>query len=49
MPGDIPYLVVGEVLEDSRLELVENGGLVWQDRVSVLDRIWSETFREVLE
>jgi phosphoribosylformylglycinamidine synthase subunit PurSL len=49
MPGDIPYRMVGEVLEDSRLELIENGGVVWQDRVSALDRIWSETFREVLQ
>jgi phosphoribosylformylglycinamidine synthase subunit PurSL len=49
MLGDIPYRVVGEVLEDSRLELIENGGLVWQDRISALDRIWSKTFREVLE
>ena len=49
VPGDLPYRMVGEVLKDSRLELVENGALVWQDRVSALDRIWSETFREVLE
>ena len=47
--GDLPYRMVGEVLEDSRLELLENGDLVWQDRISALDRTWSETFREVLE
>jgi len=49
VPGDLPHRMLGEVLEDSRLELIENGALVWQDRVSALDRIWSETFREVLE
>jgi len=49
VPGDLPYRMAGEVLEDSRLELIENGKLVWQDRISALDRIWSETFREVLE
>jgi len=49
VPHDLPYRMLGEVLEDSRLELIENGALVWQDRVSALDRIWSETFREVLE
>jgi phosphoribosylformylglycinamidine synthase subunit PurSL len=49
VPGDLPYRTVGEVLEDSRLELIENGRPVWQDRVAALDRIWSQTFREVLE
>ena len=47
--SELPYCIVGEVLEDSRLELIENGTLVWQNRVSVLDSIWRETFREVLE
>ena len=49
LPGDLPYRIVGEVRENPRLELVENGRPVWHDRVSALDRIWSETFREVLE
>ncbi len=44
-----PCRVVGEVLEDSRLELNSAGRILWQDRVSALEAIWSRPFREVLE
>jgi phosphoribosylformylglycinamidine synthase len=49
LPHDLPWRMVGQVLEDARLELIGNGKVLWQDRVSALDAIWSKTFREVLE
>jgi phosphoribosylformylglycinamidine synthase subunit PurSL len=49
LPGNLPYRRVGEVLRESRLELIEKGGLVWRDGIPALDGIWSKTFREALE
>jgi phosphoribosylformylglycinamidine synthase len=49
LPADVRWRTLGQVLEDSRLELIENGRVLWQERISTLDTIWSKTFREVLE
>jgi phosphoribosylformylglycinamidine synthase len=49
LASDIPCRMVGQVIEDPRLELIEQGRGIWQDSVSHLNTIWSKTFREVLE
>lgn len=45
----IPHTILGEVVPDSRLTLLEGGRVVWQESVSVLAEDWSKTFREVVE
>jgi phosphoribosylformylglycinamidine (FGAM) synthase-like enzyme len=47
--GDVPYRVIGEVLPDPQLILLERGKVVWQEPNAALDEVWSKTFREVIE
>jgi len=46
---DVPYRVIGEVLPEPQLILLERGKLVWQDATAALGEVWSKTFREVIE
>jgi len=45
----IPHLVIGEVVPESRLSLLEGGRVVLEESISVLAEAWSKTFREVVE
>ena len=47
--GDVPYRVIGEVLPEARLILLEGGKVVWQEPTADLGEVWSKTFREVIE
>jgi phosphoribosylformylglycinamidine synthase len=47
--GDVPYRVIGEVLPDPQLILLESGTVVWQEPTAALAEVWSKTFREVIE
>jgi phosphoribosylformylglycinamidine synthase len=47
--GDVPFRVIGEVLPEPQLILLERGKLVWQDATAALSEVWNKTFREVIE
>jgi phosphoribosylformylglycinamidine (FGAM) synthase-like enzyme len=47
--GDVPYRVIGEVLPEPQLILLDGGKVVWQEPTSALGEVWSKTFREVIE
>jgi phosphoribosylformylglycinamidine synthase len=47
--GDVPYRVIGEVLPDPQLVLLDRGKVVWQEATVALGEVWSKTFREVIE
>jgi phosphoribosylformylglycinamidine synthase len=47
--GDVPYRVIGEVLREPELILLEHGEGVWQEATAVLAEVWRKTFREVIE
>jgi phosphoribosylformylglycinamidine synthase len=47
--GDVPYRVIGEVLPDPQLILLDGGKVVWQEPTAALGEVWSKTFREVIE
>jgi phosphoribosylformylglycinamidine synthase len=47
--GNLPHLVVGEVVPDSQLTLLNGGKVVWQEPIAALAEVWSKTFREVIE
>jgi len=47
--GELPHAVVGEVISDACIEVVEGDSVLWQDAVSNLAEVWSKPFREVLE
>jgi phosphoribosylformylglycinamidine (FGAM) synthase-like enzyme len=47
--GDVPYQVIGEVLSEPRLILLDGGKVVWQEPTAALGEVWSKTFREVIE
>lgn len=49
VPGDIPHRQIGQLVGLSRLELAEEGKLIWQQPVADLAEVWSKTFREVME
>ncbi len=47
--GDVPYRVIGEVLPDPQLILLDREKVVWQETTAALREVWSKTFREVIE
>ena len=47
--GDVPYRVIGEVLPEAQLILLDGGKVVWQEPTAALGEVWSKTFREVIE
>jgi phosphoribosylformylglycinamidine (FGAM) synthase-like enzyme len=47
--GDVPYRVIGEVLPEAQLILLDGGKVVWQEPTADLGEVWSKTFREVIE
>jgi phosphoribosylformylglycinamidine synthase len=47
--GDVPYRVIGEVLPEPQLILLDGGKVVWQEPTAALGEVWSKTFREVIE
>jgi len=47
--GDVPYRVIGEVLAEPQLILLDGGKVVWQEPTAALGEVWSKTFREVIE
>lgn len=46
---NLPHGVVGEVITEPRIEVTENGQVVWQEFVASLTETWSKTFSEVVE
>jgi phosphoribosylformylglycinamidine synthase subunit PurSL len=48
-PGEVPSVDVGEVTENPQLVLASGGEILWRDTIANLEKIWSKTFREVLE
>jgi phosphoribosylformylglycinamidine synthase len=47
--GDVPYRVVGEVLPNPQLILLDRAKVIWQETTAALGEVWSRTFREVIE
>ena len=47
--GDIPYRVIGEVLPNPQLILLDRAQVIWQEATAALGDVWSRTFREVIE
>jgi phosphoribosylformylglycinamidine synthase len=47
--GGVPYRVIGEVLPEPQLILLDGGKVVWQEPTAALGEVWSKTFREVIE
>jgi phosphoribosylformylglycinamidine (FGAM) synthase-like enzyme len=47
--GDVPYRVIGEVLPDPQLILLDREKVVWQETTAAIGEVWSKTFREVIE
>jgi phosphoribosylformylglycinamidine synthase len=47
--GDVPHRVIGEVLPDPQLILLDGPRVVWQEAVAAFGEVWSEAFREVIE
>jgi phosphoribosylformylglycinamidine synthase len=45
----IPHKVLGKVTAQPRLTIEEQGEVIWEEGVSKLAEIWSETFREVVK
>jgi phosphoribosylformylglycinamidine synthase len=47
--GDVPYRIIGEVLPEPQLILLDRGKVVWRETTAALGEVWSKTFREVIE
>jgi hypothetical protein len=47
--GDVPYRVIGEVLSEPQLILLDGGKVAWREPTAALGEVWSKTFREVIE
>jgi phosphoribosylformylglycinamidine synthase len=47
--GDVPYRVIGEVLPNPQLILLDRAKVIWQEATAALGEVWSRTFREVIE
>ena len=45
----IPHLLIGHILPESKLRLVEGGETVWEESIATLEEDWSKTFREVMK
>jgi phosphoribosylformylglycinamidine synthase II len=45
----VPFAVIGEVIPEPKLMLTSGNETLWQDEISNLAKVWSSTFREVLE
>ena len=45
----MPYQVIGEIVSDPQLTLLDGGEAVWQESTAALGEVWSKTFREVIE
>ena len=45
----IPYLMVGDVIQEPKLRLEEKGKLLWEESTFQLAEDWSKTFHEVVE
>jgi phosphoribosylformylglycinamidine synthase II len=46
---DVPWRIIGEVVSEPRLVLVDGGATAWSELTSTLAEGWSKTFREVVE
>ncbi len=44
-----PFRIIGEVIAEPRLSLVDRGKVVWEEEIEELAESWQETFREVVE
>lgn len=49
MFGKVPHFVLGEVIEESKLILAQQGKTIWQEPVASLAEAWSSTFNEVVK
>jgi phosphoribosylformylglycinamidine synthase len=47
--GGVPHRVIGEVMPDPQLILLDREKVVWQEATAALGEAWSKTFREVIE
>jgi len=47
--GDVPHRVIGEVIPEPQLMLLDRGKVVWQEPTAALSEVWGKTFREVIE
>jgi phosphoribosylformylglycinamidine (FGAM) synthase-like enzyme len=47
--GNVPHRVIGEVIPEPQLILLEREKVVWQEATAALGDVWSKTFREVIE
>jgi phosphoribosylformylglycinamidine synthase len=47
--SDVPCRIIGEVIPEPRLVLVDGGTTAWSELTSTLAEGWSKTFREVIE
>ncbi|HEY6292731.1 MAG TPA: AIR synthase-related protein [Terriglobia bacterium] len=45
----VPHRVVGEVIGETQLVLMDSGNEVWREPSSELENSWTKTFREVVE
>ncbi|HEV2234471.1 MAG TPA: AIR synthase-related protein [Terriglobia bacterium] len=45
----VPHRIVGDVIVEPSLTIIEDGKTVWSDSTSKLAESWSKTFREVVE
>ena len=45
----VPYQIIGQVIAEPQILLTEDGKVSFQQDVSRLESLWSQTFREVLE
>src|SRR5579885_1588136 len=46
---EIPHVALGDVTQEGRFTLMQEGKTIWEEGVSNLAEIWSKPFREVLE
>jgi phosphoribosylformylglycinamidine synthase II len=46
---EIPHFALGNVTQEGRFTLMQEGKTLWREEVSNLAEIWSKPFREVLE
>jgi len=47
--GDVPFRVIGEVLPNPQLILLDHAKVIWQESTAALGEVWSRPFREVIE
>ena len=47
--GGVPHFILGEVIEDPKLILSQQGSTVWEAAISSLAADWSSTFGEVVK